>query len=435
MNSNKYKVLVFGSKPFGGILPNLFSIEYAEVSTISFPNQFNELKHLYHYDLVILSYSAFIDGDKLYKEYQDIFDKQMLEALNKGTCFCILHYDEEVPPHDGYNYAEGYMDENGISACKSNQIGFRWLYRCDIRPSWDNNPAIESKVIRNEFKNYKEHWAASKNIFKPYNESKFDEVIFSLSNNFALGFSISFRKGKILYMPCQVNPEIKSVTKCIETLINNIITYLTRSSREIPIWAKKSLFPKEKDINSKLKGLEKEIGNLKSKLRRYTSAKEVMFLSEYEFEEKLPKFLNSYLGLLTLRNEQYKEDFWILNSNSEKIVVGETKTYVRGLKKSAIYSLYNHRESNNLDENFPAILIVNAHLNAKSLNEKIKPINPQEYEIAAKNNILIFRIEDLLFYWYHKSQNKYDENEILSKIINECGWMEVKSDGTIIIHN
>lgn len=435
MDSNKYKVLIFGHKTFGGISPEISNVDYCEVDRILFPNEFDKLSHLYEYDLVILSYSAFATQSNVFTKEQDIFDKGMLEALKNGTCFCFLHYNEEVPAHNKYNHEKGYMDNNGINSCYNKQIGFRWLYRENIRPWNDNNTIIDSKILRSEFKVYKEHWGASKNSFEPYNGSQIDDILFSLPDDFTLGFSISVERGKILYIPCQVNDEVNSVEKCLKTLINNIVTYLTRSSKRVPLWANKPLFPKEKDISSELEGLKAEMDELSAKLAKYESAKEIMFLSEYDFEDKLPKFLKSYLGISTLRNEQYKEDFWILDSNSEKIVIGETKTYVRGFKKSGIYALYNHRESNDLEEDFPALLVVNAHLNAKSLNDKTKPINPQEYEVAAKNNILILRIEDLLFYWYHESQNKYGENELLFKILNERGWMEVKSDGQIIIHN
>lgn len=45
------------------------------------------------------------------------------------------------------------------------------------------------------------------------------------------------------------------------------------------------------------------------------------------------------------------------------------------------------------------MLVVNAHLNANSWDDKLRPINQQDYELAAKDNILLLRVEDLILYW------------------------------------
>lgn len=436
MISEKRRVLIFGEKVFGQLWPAP-SIDYCDVGIMLFPDEYEQLSRLADYDLVILDYSAFFEQregvyEKIYQHEQEIFEKQMSAALEAGACFCILHYDEDVPSESNKlssaNY--GYMDEFGIARCMDRQIGFRWLVKFQIRPYRSNVPIIAAAPKRNEFKLYGEGWGASKNYFKPYGKHKFDDVIFSVNDEYALGFSLSAKRGKILYLPCQRDfNRLPLIEECLTTLVNSIITYLTRSSAEIPSWGATPLFSRETELWARLSDLQSEIDVVQEDLQPYQVAKELAFLSEYGFEEAVPKFFNTHLELATLRHEEYKEDFWILDSQSEKIVIAETKSHARGLKKGDIYSLYKSREANGLDDTFPALLVVNAHLNAKSWKEKLRPIPPQDYQLAAQNNILVVRIEDLLFFWNSIVEGRYSQDELLSIILKENGWMEVQKDG------
>jgi len=441
MISEKHRVLIFGEKVFGLSKPKL-SIDYCDVDVISFPDEYEQLSRLVDYDLVILDYSAFLERQgrdlwTIYKLEQEIFEKQMLAALKTGTYFCILHYDEDVPSENRKysSSSDGYMSRRGIARCMDSQIGFRWLKRSQIRPLRMSTPVIDVILRRNEFKLYQEHWGASKNYFKPYGKGKFGDVMFSLGDEHALGFALSVRRGKILYLPCQRDFDRPgSIEECLTTLVNSIITYLTRSSAEIPPWAEAPLFSREAELQAKLSDLQSKIDALHENLQPYQIAKGVAFLSEYQFEEAVPKFFTTHLGLATLRHEEFKEDFWILNSQSEKIVIAETKSHARGLKKGDIYSLYKSREANGLDDTFPALLVVNAHLNTKSWKEKLRPLPPQDYQLAVQNNILVVRIEDLLFFWNSIVEGRHSQDELLSVILEKNGWMEVQKDGDFRIH-
>ena len=158
------------------------------------------------------------------------------------------------------------------------------------------------------------------------------------------------------------------------------------------------------------------------------------FLREYNFETAVPKFLKDNIGLSIIRNDICNEDFWITDTNGEKQVICETKSYLRGLKKTGIYNIFTHRESNDLDEDFPALLIVNPHTVASCWKEKIQTIPPQDYKLAVKNNVLIMRIKDLLFFWNLIIEGKKTKDDLFSLITNEKGWLEVNKEGKIISH-
>src|SRR5262245_16945517 len=132
---DKHRVLVFGQKVFGLSKPTL-SVEHCEIEIISFPEEYQILSSLAEYTLVILDYSAFASSYRqVFDKEQDIFLKQMVSALDKGTCFCILHYDEEVPRTSEYGWGSGNMEADDLLRLQHLQIGLRILFSWDIRPT------------------------------------------------------------------------------------------------------------------------------------------------------------------------------------------------------------------------------------------------------------------------------------------------------------
>lgn len=125
------------------------SIEYCDIDIISFPNEYGKLTRLSEYDLVILDYSAFKADGNIYNDEQEVFEKQMSDALGKGTWFCFLHYDEEVPSTEYDSLNNTYkMTKREIANCRNYQIGFRWLERFGIQPFRGELPILNVNIKR-----------------------------------------------------------------------------------------------------------------------------------------------------------------------------------------------------------------------------------------------------------------------------------------------
>ncbi|HEX6290592.1 MAG TPA: hypothetical protein VFZ66_15490 [Herpetosiphonaceae bacterium] len=169
-------------------------------------------------------------------------------------------------------------------------------------------------------------------------------------------------------------------------------------------------------------------------LETYHDANVLPFLSEYPFEVAVPRFFASHLGIAIYRDAHYPEDFWITNAQSEKLALVETRTYAGEFKKGGIDALYSHRESYHLDPDFPALLVVNAQTNARSWKEKLRPIDRQDYELAAAEKVLIVRIEDVLYLWNAIVEGRLDQAQLITLFLHEHGWLEVQEDGTFRVH-
>jgi hypothetical protein len=229
-----HNILLFGNKLVGGLSKTDLKHESANINIIPFPTNYELLERLSTYSLVILDYAAFQDGASVRSEPQDIFEKQMLDALEAGTTFCFVHYKEIVPRHDQYSYKTGYMEKSDIAKCRDFQIGFRWLF--NIRPHVGKDLLITTDVARNEFKSFLDKWGASYNGFTTYDNGKFDEVICNFGE-FAVGFALNIRKGRIVYLPFQRDyTRKKDLASGLLSLIDCLMTYIAKSTSDIPIW-------------------------------------------------------------------------------------------------------------------------------------------------------------------------------------------------------
>lgn len=428
LDMEKHKILVFGTKVFGRFAPEISSELYS-VDFLPFPSgEWEKAPRMSNYSIIIMDYSAFEIEGSLYEDAQEIFEKQMFEALDNGSTVCFLHYDEDVPRYNEYNDEHGYMSKEDIKILLKQQIGFRFLDRFPIKPERAEQPAHYFRISRTEFKNFVDKWGASKNAFIWYGKGSFSDFILKVKS-YALGFRLDFRKGRLIYLPCQRNfSNDDDMEEMLRTLIDNLITYLTRLRKEIPDWAIKPLFDREKLLNRELKKVEQALTEAEEKIKPYANAKSLAFASEYELQDKLPEFLKHNFGLAIEKIETYNEDFWILDSTGKKVAICEVKSYVKGFKKSGVYAIHNHREHYELDESFPAILFVNQNLNAAGWKKKTLTISPQDYQVGTSNNVLITRVEDILFMWDAFKEKKIKKSEVFKILTGSKGWLQFKPD-------
>ncbi len=419
MTMEKYKILIFGNKTFGGKALKIQSDLY-DVTWHNFPStEWGSSERLSNYSFIILDYAVFLGDKVFYPIPQEIFEKQLYEALDKGSSVVFFHYDEEIP-----------RDFDDVKKLLNCQIGFRFLNLLSISTHRIDQPVHGLVAKRTEFKSFIDKWGSSKNYFSVYGEGNFDDIIVQ-PKDFPLAFSSIFKNGRLIYLPCQRNyRNIADLTEMFQTLINSLITYLTKLRSQIPDWAKCSFFNDEKLLIDELITTIEKKDKIEKALEPYKIAKSLAFASEYNLQKDLPKFLRDNLSLNTLEDETYNEDFWLLDSTGKKIAICETKSYTKGFSKNGVYSIYNHREYYRLDESFPAIIFVNLNLNAAGWLQKLSPIAPQDYQVATTNNVLILRVEDILFMWDAVQNNKITKEEIISLLTTSTGWLVFKPDST-----
>jgi hypothetical protein len=391
----------------------------------------HEVKRLAEFDLMVLPYSEFeirSDRHRSGTPHKEVFEKQMLEALDEGAVICFVHHDEAVPGAF-QDYSEtGYQDEDAVRECFNSQAGLRWLLHSKIQIGKKESVILQSEVKRGEFNSFLRKWGASRNYFKTYGEGKFDDVIctpYNWKKGYATGFCINFRRGLIVYLPLQINhSQPDDFRDSVLSLVDSLLTYKARRIRELPAWAKEPLFEKEKLLQARRIFLLAEVEKVESETAPYEEAKSLLLASEQALEIALPAFISARLGIPTERNEKFVEDFWLLDKERKKSAICEVKSVMKGFKKGAIYDVYNHREKNDFPESFPALLFVNYNLQVGSWAKKDTAIQASDYKIAVTNNVLIVRVEDLVRIWEGMVKGTISAQDVIKQLTTLTGWLE-----------
>lgn len=387
---------------------------------------FGEYGRLADFDLCIFDYSD--DFNK--QSHKSQFDKQLIEAMDNGTSVCFVHFNEATP---GQLYSTGYAHEDNVTACINKLPGFLWHHTEGIRIVASSFPFLTGHCSRDDFSQFFKKWGCSHNTFLPPPDADFEDVLLKEGDH-VLSFAQSHRKGFLLYIPFQRQGlRNDQATEATRLLISNLATYITKRSIRLPPWATTPLFNDEQILLEAISNLEKELDRKKSSLVHFEKVKALMVASEHGLEIQLPAFFESELGIKTRRTEEFVEDFWLVGPNGKDVAICEAKSVTKGFKKGFIYDAYNHREKRNLAEDFPAVLFVNANLQATTWKDKDIEIQPADRKIAADNNVLILRIEDLVRLWDMLRAKKITPEEIITLLTASRGWCYTSKDHTISI--
>ena len=378
---------------------------------------------LAEYDLVILDFTEFAGESP--SGHIDQFSKQVLEALDKGTTFCFLHYDDKTPGEFADYSEHGYRNEDEVVSSIEKQAGFRWFFGRKIRMGYARFPTLDGKVHRAEFAEFLKKWGASYNFFEKFGDGAFDDILYS-RDNVVLGFTLYRNRGMVIYLPFQknsLNPADQQLA--VEKLVDALLTYRAKRHRDFPDWAQAPFFGDEIVLQQEKTQLEQALKAKEAELSVFVGAKSLLLANEGELELAVPKFIQDRLKTRTLRDETYNEDFWLLDDSGNKTAICEVKSVTKGFKKGAIYDVFNHREARGCAESFPAILFVNANLQAASWQKKDVQIPAPEQKIAFENNVLVLRIEDLVRLWNGVRKGALKVEDACRIFHESRGWCEV----------
>ncbi|HEX9927497.1 MAG TPA: hypothetical protein VGB02_03015 [Pyrinomonadaceae bacterium] len=363
-------------------------------------DKFGDVDRLINYTLCIVDYNAFSD----HPSYRELFVKQMFEALEFGVNFCVVYYGNSID---------------------SNALGTQILSDFKLgSPHSFSKPIHHGKAIKNEFNSFIRRWGSSAIVFKNVTQ---DSEIICKSDEALIGFSTPIKRAKIIYLPFFRNTSNKKDLKeGFETLIDSLLTYIARSHIDLPVWAgESSFFCDERILLDKKKNLQQDLNDIEAELETFIEAKSLLLHREYTLETTLPAFLQNHLALKIEREERYKEDFWLVNEDEEKIAIAEIKSAMKGFKRDMIFRVLDHKSENELTKEFPALLFINCNLQAGSWKDKDKSLSRDEYEYAARENVLIVRIEDVVKLWEMKKLEKIQEKDILELLLKNKGWFHI----------
>ena len=213
-------------------------------------------------------------------------------------------------------------------------------------------------------------------------------------------------------------------------LAEAITSTLNKLNYEIPEWVNGFKFEKEIQLEKKRDQLLNEANEVDLNISLFQDFKRILLFDGNLLVEAVIETLKKGFGLKIDDQDEYREDFKILDSNGKVMVFGEIKGTNSGVKREHINQVDSHRERASISHEFPAILIINTHIkNSRTVDEKDQPVPSEQIRHAANNNILIVRTLDLLCYLRIFLSEQKRKDEMVDILRNNSGWMVASNTG------
>jgi hypothetical protein len=345
------KILVFG-------LPGIKEVKFDD-SLMSFPIP-DFADHLADYDIVIYCTGAFRLKYTKGLLFQNTLatppsaairrGNEIRSALERGRIVCFLgsHKEDYVVSEilKSYCVQSYYIDEGNVLS--------------------------KIRIRRSEFKPFLDDVGATQIGFA---KSGIDEIICSINESHAVGFSKRIGKGLLLSIPCiWGSKDPNYIIDHMQKLVAGLISYSTRIIQEPPEFLSDFQFSNEKLVIDEIRRIEKEkLTPLKEEIRYYDDMKSILWLGDNSLVSAVDEFLRNF-GFQTYIDEIREEDLWIVDKD-EKLVMIEVKSMNKNLARQDISKLDEHREAREVP-NLTALLIANTFMAANSLEAKDQPFPP-----------------------------------------------------------
>jgi len=210
-----------------------------------------------------------------------------------------------------------------------------------------------------------------------------------------IGGLIKVNKGILMILPNIISGDKRKDINFIQKLLGVINPPDMMEIIKVPDWIDDFKVGNEKEFCENLEIYKRKLEEIHMELNELARYKAILYLKHDELIEPVMGILNS-VDIKTFREEKFEEDFWICDGEGVKKIICEVKGTKNNIARKHINNLDNHREMNELGDDFPALLISNTFAEAESISEKNREISPDIIKHAINNNILIMRSLDLI---------------------------------------
>lgn len=248
------------------------------------------------------------------------------------------------------------------------------------------------------------------------------------------GFADRKRLGMLFFLPVYPLPQdtnrfVQELLRAVEADLSALLSPATH-----PI-ADDFEFSAEGVLASEHTDLLGRLSEIEASRAAFQSRKSILFLRDRPLQSIVPKWIEENLGIATEQIEGKNEDFWLLSDDPpNRIAIGEIKGLSANVRKQHVTMLVQHRQENDLPEDYPSLLVMNTFANASSVHEKDKErVSPDVVKWASKNNVLIIRTLDLVRIADFHEQGQLTSEEVLSKLMGNSGWLRANREGELAV--
>lgn len=364
-------------------------------------------------------------------------EKEISRAIYQGkTGICFLYRQIPSPGKPIPVFRSNPMTEMAIHLrnttiknIRETSLVGRFVLNLNVLSMDFNEERTQFQIKRSEFKNFFDKYSVTKSYFKFQSNFKSYTKV-ALVNDEIVSFAY---ENKFFLLPLHMPGRREDKISMFHLLANSILAYCAKVYFEEPAWLHEIVFHKEEDLLLKVNRLKRSIKKIEKEIYKYYRYKGILYLGDNKLTDEVINFFEKGLGLSCFRKEKYEEDFWLIKGK-DKIALVEVKGLNGDVGRRHINQVDSHRDAYELDDLFPAILIVNTHMKGiKTLSDKNKPISSDIIKHAVRNKILILRTLDLIRILGLIESKKKNLSELVSTVKTEYGWLKADSETWTIL--
>jgi hypothetical protein len=189
----------------------------------------------------------------------------------------------------------------------------------------------------------------------------------------------------------------------------------------------------EGEARREVESLRSRIADLDEVLEAARRVKRILYYTKVPLQAEVVRFLSGELAIPARLVEGVHEDFELIHSESaERWCIGEVKSRETGnVTRGHLASLAMHRTDAGLDDDYPALLVVNTFAHATNLAQRdAERVHVDVTRRAAEDHVVIVRTLDLV-----RIKNAIlrmdsaPREALLGAIQSGGGWFEMSESG------
>jgi len=276
------------------------------------------------------------------------------------------------------------------------------------------------KTLRNEFITFLKNYGAAYTNFSSHNKNlELKEICRTGS-----GMAGLILWNKEYFIPT-LKPKAVELDEYFKLLGDSLLSCNKKLSEEIPEWADEYKFEEEKQLLDEKNKIAQRIDEIDRRLLQFREFKKCLCYDDDLLKESVIKIIKDGFCLLVFDEEEFREDFKIIDNDNNPQVLVEVKGTNKGITREFVNQADSHRERAELDADFPSILIVNTQIKkSNSLEDKYLDIAGEQVRHAVKMKVLAMRTIDLLNMLYHKEKGTVTTEAFLEILKSENGWLK-----------
>jgi hypothetical protein len=295
------------------------------------------------------------------------------------------------------------------------------------------NPIAVLDPKRSEFVAYLHDYGVAHTILQLGSEHKSTcRSLATFDEKYIVGFEFLAR---LFFLPFHTASKDDQTAATIATMVAGaIVTYRQKREVEVPDWVDAFVFCRETELSTQMEAARRQVTALEVEAEQWRGFKGVLTASGDLLKDRILAIVNAFFGVKTDPLDEGREDFKILNDDSNVLAIAEVKGTNGGIKREHINQVDSHRERNGLTQETPGILIINNEMTISELSARLATKVPAEQIVHARRlNCLIVRTVDLLFLMRHLENNENRKAELTSLLLAGGGWLRSGEDGYEIV--